>query len=107
MSFVAVDDGFPDHPKVAGLSDRAFRVHVSALCYCARYRTEGLIPVSTRSATLRATDRAVRELLEAGVWEEREGQTWIHDYSDFNGSRIQREQARERKRAQRAREASR
>lgn len=47
MTCVKLDDAFADHPKVVGLTDRAFRVHVRALCYCGRFSPGvGLIPAS-------------------------------------------------------------
>ena len=44
MSWTKLDDLFPGHPKVITLSDSAFRLHVTALCYCASQLTDGFIP---------------------------------------------------------------
>ena len=44
MTWLRIDDCMPDHPKVDGLSDRAFRAHVTGLCYCARHLTDGNVP---------------------------------------------------------------
>ena len=46
MTWVKVDDALPEHPKVARLSDAAFRVHISALCYSARNLTDGKLEVA-------------------------------------------------------------
>jgi hypothetical protein len=59
MTWVRLDDQFPDHPKVVNLSDRAFRLHVWGICYSARFLTDGLIqrdaiPEKYRTAPLRA-----------------------------------------------------
>ncbi len=35
---------FPGSPKIAGLSDAAFRAFVEAVCYSREYRTDGFIP---------------------------------------------------------------
>lgn len=43
MSWVRLDDGFADHPKIAALDDRAFRIHIWALCYSARHLTDGFL----------------------------------------------------------------
>ena len=43
MSWVRLDDNFPNHPKVVGLSDQAFRLYISGLCYASHYLTDGLI----------------------------------------------------------------
>jgi len=81
--WVKLDDGFPEHPKVAGLSDDAFRTHVEFLCYCARRLTDGLIP-----KRLAESQAACQELLDAGVWDRGEdGSVWVHDYLDMNPSK--------------------
>ena len=40
--WVKLDDRFTDNPKIARLSDKAFRVYVHALCYSAGALTDGL-----------------------------------------------------------------
>ena len=45
MAWIKIDDSFPDHPKVIGLSDKAFRIHIEGLCYSGRFLTDGLIPM--------------------------------------------------------------
>jgi hypothetical protein len=42
-TYVKLHDGFDEHPKVAGLSDKEFRTYIEALCYCARNLTDGRI----------------------------------------------------------------
>lgn len=112
MSWVKLDDHFPEHEKVNGLHDRAFRFHVAALCYCARNRTDGLI--TARSAGVVAailntqTKRWIDELTAAGLWTADEGSDgWrINDYLDYNPSaeqiRADRDAARERMRSLRS-----
>jgi hypothetical protein len=39
-----VDDGFPNHPKVLGLTHEAIGVWLLMGCWCARYLTDGYIP---------------------------------------------------------------
>lgn len=83
MTWVKLDDGFTDHPKVVGLTDRAFRVHVRALCYCGRFSPGvGHIPV-TAFRQLGATSAVVEELLRAGLWEERDA-LYIHDFPVYH-----------------------
>lgn len=83
MTWAKLDDSFPEHPKVVVLSDAAFRVHVTALCYCARLLTDGFVP----TATVRTVKpKILRELL-ADLWEPIEGGYIIHDYLDWNGSK--------------------
>lgn len=57
----------PEHPKVVGLSDGAFRVHISAICYAARNETDGHI--SGGAVRQFGWQRRVRELTEARLWD--------------------------------------
>jgi hypothetical protein len=107
MSYVALDDNFPDHPKVAGLSDKAFRLHIAVLCRCGRFLTDGEagkgMLVSVRYGTNAA---AIKELVDAGLWE-REGEGYrVHDYLVYNPSKAQvqakRDAAKERMHAVRS-----
>lgn len=102
MSYVALDDRFPEHPKILQLTDREHRVFVALLCYCARNRTEGAIPPV--KPVLGMNTRVTARLLELELLEENGGELRIHDYADYNGTRQQREAARERKRRQRERD---
>jgi hypothetical protein len=36
MSWLRLDDGFAEHPKIASLTDRELRIWMRTLCYCAR-----------------------------------------------------------------------
>lgn len=105
MPWVRLDDGFDDHPKILDLSDQAYRLHVGALCFCARTLTDGF--VSTGALRRLVNGGHVSELVDAGLWEpDGEEGWWIHDFLDYNQSAQQvleeREKARERQR--RARE---
>lgn len=83
MTWVRLDDGFPTHPKVLALSDRAFRAHVMGLCYASQHHTDGFVQKGY------VPDRAAAELVEGGLWEPivgREG-FQIHDFLTYNLSR--------------------
>lgn len=100
MSWARLDDGFPQNPKVIGLSDAAFRAYVEGICYATRHLTDGMVP----RASVREPDAAT-ELVRAGLWNtERRG--WqVHDWHDWNptAERIkqQRKDAAERMRRRR------
>lgn len=114
MPWVRLDDRFPTHRKVALLSDRAFRLYISGLCWASENLTEGKIldRELTLVTRIRGAKTAAKELQAAGLWD-REDDGWqIHDYLDYNLSRQQvkadreanasRQQAwRDRKRAER------
>lgn len=91
MTWVKLDDRFPSHRKIALLSDRAFRLHVSAICWCSENLTDGRIAdrelsLITRIRGMKAT---AKQLEDAGVWDRTDDGWVIHDYLDFNPSRDQ------------------
>lgn len=85
MTWLRIDDGFPNHPKVAGLGPWAFRAYVSALCYSSRYLTDGFVP--NRVIGGMTTANARLELVAAGLWETSSGGIRIHHYNDYNPTR--------------------
>ena len=42
--FARISLDYPDHPKIAALSDGAFRAHVEMILWARRYMTDGRIP---------------------------------------------------------------
>lgn len=110
MPYLLIDDGMAENQKVVGLSDKAFRLWITGLVYCARNLTDGAISelalrfVGANSQIDRPKTVA-KQLVSAGLWEPN-GDGWmIHDYLEYNPSRAEiaerRELARERKRRQR------
>lgn len=94
VSWVKLDDGFPDHPKVRALSPQAFRAYITVLCYCARYLTDGAVSRSVlKTMGIRARD--VAELGVAGLWHETDGGVVVHDYLKYNPARTKVEARRE------------
>lgn len=67
MTWVRIDDGFPNHPKIIGLSDGAFRLYITALCYSNAYLTDGIIPRITVKKL--SNSRHISALVEANLWE--------------------------------------
>ena len=63
--WIRVHDGMPDHPKIEGLSDRAFRLLIEIWCWCSRHLTDGEVPEHVWAK--RGTARARAELLDAGL----------------------------------------
>lgn len=98
MSWARLDDGYPWHPKVVGLSDAAFRLHVTAICYCTGKLTDGLVPAPALRF-MGATKKAIAELVMAGLWDEADGSYALHDYLEYNPTREEVEAAREQRRA--------
>lgn len=136
MPWLRLDDGFAEHPKIAGLSAAAFRLHVEALCYCARNLTDGYVSqaVLKRFSGGRRAPKYAAELVDAGLWEPaderadgaqlartcatdepqsgahlREAGWYIHDFLDFNPSReaVTDEREKARKRKEKSRSSRR
>ena len=75
---IRLDNTMPEHPKVIGLSDKAFRVFIEAICWCSRQESDGTIP----DAALRriGPPKVVRELVTARLLEPGDGCYLVHDY---------------------------
>jgi len=88
MAWVRLDDKFPEHPKIEGLDDSAFALHVRALCYANRNLTDGFVPTAAASRMGGAHyKRSAQRLMAAGLWvSARDGYT-IHDYLEFQPAR--------------------
>lgn len=99
MGWAKLDDRYPEHPKVIGLSDAAFRLHVRALCYAAGHLTDGVLPEAFWQGRLKLRE----ELTKGGLLEPFKGLWRLHDYHEFNPPRGQilerRRRDSERKRA--------
>lgn len=78
-TFITVHDGMPEHPKIEGLSDAAFRLMIEAWCWCSRNRTDGRIVDS--SWRKRGTAKARAELLAARLVEPATDGVYVHDYT--------------------------
>lgn len=104
MPYLNLDDGYPDHPKVEGLSDGAYRLHGAVLFYVARYRLDGYVTTQQLRARTKWNDKHQSELVAAGLLHQA-GQacprdhgpdvcppddttSWrLHDYFQWNKSR--------------------
>jgi len=84
MVWLRLEDSFGDHPKIAGLTDRAFRAHVLGLLYCARQVSDGFVPTA-----LAPKGRTIQELTAAGLWTATLRGFTIHDWLDWNPSRAE------------------
>lgn len=109
MAWIKIDDSFPDHPKIIGLSDLAFRLHIRALCYSGKYLTDGFYPFQSVNLLLsdeEAIKKPTDELENAGLWIREEKGWQIHDYLVHQTSKQQVEHKRKalRDRAKRYRE---
>lgn len=73
------------HPKIIGLSDKAFRLWVWGLSYCQLHLTDGLIPSAAMPARMK---RAAPDLVANRLWKTVEAFGYVvHDYLDWNDSK--------------------
>jgi hypothetical protein len=84
VSWLRIDDAFPQHPKIVGLPRSDRWTWLEVLAYCARYRTEGKVPPGVHEAVPAATPKTLQKYVQAGLLDEDETGLRVHDWSDFN-----------------------
>jgi hypothetical protein len=86
MPWARFDEEFPAHRKVRPLTDAAFRLHVSAICWSNRNLTDGLIPDDELPyvSDVKNPEKATGQLELRGLWERTPSGWLIHDYLEFN-----------------------
>ncbi len=90
-----VDDSFYDHPKVFGLSDSAIALWVRAGSWASRFETDGRVPGDVTARLCEDPERAVKELLSAGLWVRvRGGGYRFHDWAKYQPLRSQSDRRR-------------
>jgi hypothetical protein len=97
MTWLKKDDKFPNHRKIRRLSDGAYRLHDTALCYASHDESDGKIAPDDLDEMQhgRRLKRNVSELVAAGLWEPLPGGGWLlHDFLDYNPSHAQLEAER-------------
>ena len=116
MSWVKIDDQFADHPKIKQVGAIGLAIQVAALCYCAKYLTDGFLSFSVADSLIRSVLSPITEsdgmiitievssnmwgqnaeeynwkklMVEAGLWEISDGKDGfiLHDYLEYNPSR--------------------
>lgn len=89
MTWVKLDDNFSQHPKVIQAGPLAGWMYVAGLCYCARYLTDGVIPIDAvpTLTTIPRPMQQVVKLLDSGLWDIGDRCYFVHDYLSFQPSR--------------------
>jgi len=105
VPYAQIDVSAPRHHKVAMLSDAAFRLWVTALCYCQEHLTDGHIH---RGALVvmnhgRIKKTVVEELVAQSLWVADDRGWVVHDYLAWNDSREKVEARRAKWRQRRGR----
>lgn len=84
--FARLSLDYPDHPKIAGLSDSAWRAHVEMIIYARKYELDGVLPA--RIVKTKWVTESVSELLTNGnppslTYDEARDAYVIHGYADM------------------------
>jgi hypothetical protein len=85
MTWIRIDDTLPDHPKLIGLPDNAFRLYITILCYSSRYLTDGFIPSPV--ADRLGHSGTFGELNVAGLIEPLDDGWQIGNYSEYQSTK--------------------
>ncbi len=86
MTWVKLDDAHQDHPKIAFLSDRAYRLWVRAIAYSNKFGLNGdLTAAQLRQirGPIKAKVKHEAELVESGLWRQTDGGIEVHDIGDY------------------------
>ena len=95
--WVRLDDGMAHHPKFVQSGPEAMALFVAGLCYCNRYRTDGLIPKLVLPCLLpglseqRAIELALRLATNARrpSWIDVGDHYRVHDYEVYQPTRVE------------------
>ncbi len=91
MSWLRIDDGFPEHPKLVKLGKSADRwTWLELLAYCARRETGGTIPRGVDDVLRRVTPKFLERCVTVGLVDrEDDGDLTVHDWNIYNGTTLQ------------------
>lgn len=104
MAWFKVDDRLWAHPKWIGLGAEARALWITAGSYCAAYETDGTVSplVLPSLVTGKNLKRPVKELVDAGLWGEREGEYYFINWDEYQPSKAQQQAKREKDRERKA-----
>lgn len=84
MSWLRIDDGFMQHPKFEGWTPAQRWALLELFGYCAKYRTEGRVPVDLSLLPRGVTPRLIELAVASGWLEDREDGFHVHDWQIYN-----------------------
>lgn len=91
MTWVRLDEQFARHPKVVAAGPVGMAMQVSALCYCNEYLTDGFVPhaIVPTLLTISKPGAVVEKLVEVGLWEKVDGGWLVHDFHDYQPTKVE------------------
>jgi hypothetical protein len=85
MSWVRLDDRFPQHPKFEGWTASQKWGLVELFAYCAVHRTQGHVPGDLSLLPRAVTPKIIRLAQESGFLDENgDGSLVVHDWEVYN-----------------------
>lgn len=87
--FARLSLDYADHPKIAGLSDAAFRAHIEMILYSRRYLTDGQIAKQIAKRWLSSTldELASNDPANPSLSKQEDGSYLIHGFSEMQETR--------------------
>lgn len=82
MSWLRIDDRFANHPKIARLSDKEFRIWMRTLCYCAAYQDPTVDAAAIREV-VGLTPAMVIKFHDFGLLDPMGADHEIHDWASY------------------------
>jgi len=108
--WVKLDDSFHSNPKIndAWKGDKpAIGLYAMALSYCGQHLTDGFVHdsfVEQKIPQNRERKKTTETLVNAGLWDRTRGGFLVNDFFNFNPSRQQVNEKRERERLKKAKQ---
>jgi hypothetical protein len=87
MAWVRLEDDFPENPKIIEAGPVASWLHIKAIAFCNRQLTDGFVSYATVRWMNGAASAKV--LVRVGLWETTKGGYLIHDYLEYQPSRAE------------------
>ncbi len=89
MSWLRIDDGFTDHPKILSLTLAQRWTWLSILTYCARFDTEGRLPAGIGQVVRGASPSLLSRCHDLGLLDVDDGNEYVvHDWVIYNGATV-------------------
>lgn len=100
MSWIKLDDQIARHPKFIKAGPIASWLWVCGQSFCAQYLTDGFIPAEAVSSLGRINqpEKHAQRLVDVGLWDRESGGYRVHDYHDYQPSKVEVERRREERR---------
>lgn len=97
MTWVKLDEQFPEHRKVIAAGGDAAWLFICMLAYCNRNETDGVIPgdVVARLSDRRHPAKLTARLFDVGLLEGHPDGWLVHDYHEYQPSRAKLDAARD------------